>query len=173
MSDANINIPNNAAGGSSQQRDEIIFHTLKTLGARVTELKENIENSATMLPLGVDTDLVVSIKKTINDPISQLLDMKQGVDETVYSFITLIVKKFFENHRDKIQKAFRTETGNDDLHFSIILNEDTDESRESIFDFLRNYKNSNLGKVFPVSFQFIPKHVADRIAIKEIIIDSK
>lgn len=171
MSDTNTNIPNNA--GESRQRDDVIFHALKALDARASELKDSICDSAAMLPLGVDTDLVVFIKKTMEDPIYQLLEMKKGVDEKVVFFISLVMKRFFENHRNKILKAIRTDTKNSDLHFSIVLKDDNAEDREMIFAFLRNYKDSNLGKTFPVHFQFIPKHVADKVLSKEIILETK
>jgi hypothetical protein len=171
MSDTNTNIPNDI--GESRQRDDVIFHALKALDARASELKGSIRDTAAMLPLGVDTDLVVFIKKTMEYPIYQLLEMKKGVDETVVSFISLVIKRFFENHRNKILRAFRTDTKNSDLHFSIVLKDDNAEDREMIFAFLRNYKDSNLGRTFPVHFQFIPKHVADKVLVKEIILETK
>jgi hypothetical protein len=77
---------------------------------------------------------------------------------------------FFENHRDTIEKVFKTETRNNDIYFSIVLKEDNHVDREMIFAFLRDYKSLNHGKAFPVHFQFIPKHVADKVLAKEIIL---
>jgi hypothetical protein len=169
MTEENINKAGNVAN-ELNQRNEIIFHTLKALDARASELKDYISSSVEMLPLGVDTDLVVFIKKTMEDPLAQLLDTKKGLDEAVVSFIILIVKRFFENNRNKIEKAFRTDTTNNDLHFSIVLKEDNHEDRELLFAFLRDYRHTNLGKAFPVHFQFVPKHVADKVMAREILL---
>jgi hypothetical protein len=171
MTDANSNIQNQNTD-QSIYNDQVIYHALKTLDARTDELKEDIKNSAAMLSLGVDTDLLVYIKKALQDPISQLLIAKDNIDSTIISFVVLVIKKFFETHQDKILKVFRTETHNNDLHFSIVLKDDTPLNRESIFSFLRDYKTTKLSDSFPIYFQFVPFTVAHTIQVKEVIIEN-
>jgi rRNA-processing protein FCF1 len=171
MTDVNSDIQDQNTD-QSLPNDQIIYHALKTLDARTDELKEDIKNSATMLSLGVDTDLLVYIKKALQDPISQLLFAKDNIDATITSFVVLVLKKFFETHQDKISKVLRTETYNNDLHFSIILKDDTPSNRESIFSFLRDYKTTKLSDSFPIYFQFVPFTVAHTIQVKEVIIES-
>src|SRR5581483_6336176 len=121
--------------------DETTHYILKALESQVNVLKNEIDVSQSMLPLGVETDLTSFIKKTVQNPLSHLLVMRNDLDSKIGSFITLAVKKFFETHADKIQKAFRTDTGlNTELHYSIVLNEDNSENRKIILSFLRDYK---------------------------------
>jgi hypothetical protein len=153
--------------------DQLIHLMLKAMEIRVDELKSNVKISQEVLPMGIHTDLAALFKKVLEDPITQLLAMKQGMDSSIASLVTRIVKEFFSINLELIEKIAITETGvSSELHFSIVLKEDKRENRAIIFSFLRDYKNTNLWENFPIYFQFVPKEISNKILVKEIIVEN-
>lgn len=173
MSNTNTNKPVSEFS-SSGKGDEIISHILKAMEARVDEVRANIDTSQKMLPFNVDTDLISSIKKLIADPLSQLMPIKQDVDSTIGSLITQVIKQYFSIHQDKIAQALIVETGNNshELHFAIVLKEDTQENRSTVFALLTDYKSTDLWETYPIYFQIVPNHIAAKTPKRAIIFEA-
>ena len=121
--------------------------------------------------LGVDTDLVTTIKQMLDNPISPLLEIKNDVDSSIGEFITLLVKSFLRKHTEIVHKACRTAIDKTtELHFSIVLKEDNSDNRSLIFKWLREYKETPIWEVYPVYFQFVPENIITFVKSKEVII---
>ena len=111
------------------------------------------------------------LKDTIEDPLSPLLEFKNDIDASIGTFITLLVKTFLNKHKDIIDKAIRTDIEiNTELHFSITLKEDNSDNRDIIFEWLRDYKATNIWEIYPVYFQIAPGNIITLIKSKEVII---
>lgn len=151
--------------------DPIIHHILQAVGSRVHELKNNISTSQELLKLGVDTNLTTELRNLLKDPLSKMLSLRVDIDNTISELLTFVITRYFKNHEDIIEKAFRTDTGKNDLHFSIVLKNDNFENREIIFNLLRDYKYStDLWDLLPLYIQFIPIDLVEKIKNKEDII---
>lgn len=149
--------------------DDIIRYILQAVEARVNELKEKVKLSTDVLPLGIHTDLTTQIKQVVEDPLTHLLTTKKNLNSTIASLITTVVKEYFLLHKDKIYKAFITDAPtNNDLHFSIVLNDDNEDDRSLIFSLLRDYKHTNLWESYPIYFQIVPQEICNKINGKEI-----
>jgi hypothetical protein len=164
----------NEASPDPNYRDEIIQSALKILESRVDELKSDIGVSKSMIPLKVDTDLIVGLKKLLSNPLSQLVPAKKNLDETIGGLIKEVVKKYFLLQNDKVQKAVIIENGRNthELYFGIVLKEDNSENRRNIYNFLTDYKETNLWEIFPIYFQVYPSAIAEKLNQKEVIVDN-
>jgi len=145
---------------------------LQALEVRVNEIKHDISVSQEMLPTGAHTDLIINLKKVINDPLSQLTNMRNDIDLTVTSILSRIATQFFSDHKDVVDIVYKTENHHDDLLFCIVLKEDNTANRRKVFSFLRDYKCTNLSETFPIYFQFVSKEIENKLLKKEVILNN-
>lgn len=157
---------------ASPENDQLIHFMLKAVEARVSEMKDKVSVSKEMLPLGVDTDLTVELKKLVANPLSHLFGMKKEMDGAISGLIKLVAKEFFKLHHNKVNRVFVTDTGrNSELHLSIILHENTNEDRSLMYNFLSEYKSTQLWNDFPVYFQIVPPQLEEKVISQEILFE--
>ncbi len=153
----------------SNKRDEEIKFILTMLNNRVDEIKENVLVSSELLNQGIKTSLSSDIEKTIEDPLALMLNVKEDVDCNFEKIADSIIRKLLTHKGELIQKAFKSKVFDHNLHYSIILKEDTFENRENVFHILDAYETTSLSKYFPVDFQFVPLELANEINYLERI----
>jgi hypothetical protein len=154
----------------SQNKDQLIHYMLKAMECRVDEVKNDINFSKQMHPLGVETDLVVTLNNLLQDPLAHLIGFKNDINNTVSAIVVLLLKEYFKSKKDIVEKVYCCDNGsNNNMFFSIVLKQDNYENRTEIFSFLRDYKSSNLWEALPISFQIIPSNIESKLSIKEII----
>ncbi|AEW02213.1 hypothetical protein Niako_5984 [Niastella koreensis GR20-10] len=169
MSDYN-KIPPSTDDLSSGKSDPVISLLLQALDNRADQLKQDIAISQEMVKLGIDTDLIGLIKKVVDNPLNTLMEGRNTLDSHVAGIFTAIIKSYLERHKDKVYKAFRTETKSNDLHFTIILNEDNFENREILLEILVAYHQTQFAELYPIYFQFAPKDLESKIPVKELLL---
>lgn len=155
---------------SSGKSDPVINLLLQALDNRADQLKQDIAISQEMVKLGIDTDLIGLIKKVVDNPMNTLMEGRNSLDYHVAGIFTAVIKSYFARYKDKVYKAFRTETKNNDLHFTIILNEDSFENREALQEFLIGYHQTQFAELYPIYFQFAPKELESKIPVKELLL---
>lgn len=162
-----------ASDKDNPEIDQQIHFMLKAVEARVNEMKNKVTVSQEMLPLGVDTDLTVEFRNILDNPISHLLKMRNEMDTSIGGLIKIIAKEYFKTFTDKISKVCVIDSGlNSELHLYFILKEDNSESRELIYNFLSEYKSTQLWNEFPVYFQIVPPSLKDKISSTEILLEN-
>ncbi len=158
----------------SKQKDQIIHYILKAMECRVDEIKNEIDFSNQMHPLGIETDLIATLNNLVQDPLSHLIGFKNELNNTISAVVILILKEYFKAKNDIVNKVYHCDNGNNNnMLFAIVLTEDTYENRTDIFSFLRDYKASNLWEALPISFQIIPAKIEDKLSIKTEIFPAK
>lgn len=150
-------IKNIAPDQSSSANNEFLYGILEAYNKWLTEKKNQIDFSKTMLGQGAKTDLTMGLESIVNNPLQELCKLSDNVGDLAKSFLDILVKNFLEKKSAIIDTAFRTASKSNDLHYSIILKRDTLENRKSIFSFLNDYEISELSSKFPIYFQFVPK----------------
>jgi hypothetical protein len=154
----------------SQNKDQLIHYMLKAMECRVDEVKNEIDFSKQMHPLGIETDLIVTLNNLVQDPLSHLIVFKNEINNTISSVVILILKEYFKVKNNIVKKVYHCDNGNNNnMLFSIVLTEDNYENRTEIFSFLRDYKASNLWEALPISFQITPANIENKLSIKEEI----
>jgi hypothetical protein len=153
-----------------KSKDQLIHYILKAMECRVEEVKNEIDFSKEMQPLGIETDLTVALNKLVQDPLSHLIGFKNEINNSMSSIVILILTEYFKTKSNIIEKVYQCDNGNNNnMLFAIVLKEDTYENRTEIFSFLRDYKSSNLWEALPVSFQIIPANIEEQLLIKTAI----
>jgi len=71
-------------------------------------------------------------------------------------------------HKNLIQEVLKTKSDSD-LHYCIVLREDTFENRNKVFSILDIYDGIEFSSLFPVEFQFIPADLVSKIEFTEKI----
>lgn len=169
MSDSNKIIPP-ADDLSSGKLDPVIHLLLQALDSRADQLKQDIAISQEMVKLGIDTDLIGLIKKVVDNPMNTLLEGRNTLDTHIAEILTEVVKSFLTRHKDIIHKAFRTETKNNDLHFTIMLIDDSFDNRDTILEFSISYHQTQFAELYPIYFQFAAKELESKIPVKELLL---
>jgi len=154
----------------TQTKDQLIHYMLKAMECRVDEVKNDIDISKQMHPLGVETDLIKTLNNLVEDPLSHLIGLKNDINNTISSVVMLILKEYFKSKSDIVKNVYHCCNGNNNnMLFAIVLTEDNYENRTEIFSFLRDYKSSNLWEALPISFQIVPSDIENKLTIKEAI----
>ncbi|MGI9192773.1 MAG: hypothetical protein ACR2IL_11695 [Chitinophagaceae bacterium] len=152
----------------TESNDQLIHNMLKAMESRVDEVKNEIDFSRQMHPLGVETDLIKTLNKLVDDPLSHLIGLKNDISNTIRAVVILILKEYFKSKKSIVKKAYLyNNEHNHNMLIGINLTEDNYENRSDIFSFLRDYKSSNLWEALPITFQIIPSDIEHKINIKE------
>lgn len=126
-----------------------------------------VDFSAQLLESGAKTSLSESIENSLNNPIAAISQLNNSIDQNIKAFINKMVIGYLKQHANLINGAYRTKTTNDDLHYCIVLNDDTTENRCVLFDFFDQYEEIDFSSKFPVYFQFVPDYLINKISTSE------
>lgn len=102
-----------------------------------------------------DFDFIFKISDTLDNQVKTILDK--------------FIKSFLQKHKTIIASAYRSKTSLNDLHYSIVLQEDTVENRKEIFAFFEKYDLLDISTKYPVYFQFVPVELVDKIRYTEAL----
>lgn len=152
----------------TETNDQLIHNMLKEMEYRVDEVKNEIDISRQMHPLGVETDLIKTINNLVEDPLSHLIGFKNDISNTINGVLILILKEYFKTKKNIVKKAFLCNNeNNQNMLIAIHLIDDNYDNRTEIFSFLSDYKSTNLWEALPISFQIIPANIEHKLHIKE------
>lgn len=160
MGNATINITNDS---KISQLKALLY----LLQSNLEELKDEVDMSYELLKVGEKTELLKKLEEKINNPIEDLLQFSNTIDAQVRQILHKIIQGLFKKNSDIIDKVYKTRSSINDLHYSIVLREDTMENRNVLFDFLNKFDFDNLNQKHNIYFQFIPAHLIDKIKFSE------
>lgn len=152
------------------KKEKQLTAILYLLQSKLEEYSNEVEKSYALLKIGEKADLTQEIESSINDPFGAMSKMTSNIDNNIKSIIDVFVKAFFKGKNDLILKAYKSHTSLNDLHYSIVLKEDSFENRNSIFEFYDKFDLQEVSYKCPVYFQFTPIELVDRIKVKEEIV---
>jgi hypothetical protein len=140
---------------------------LYLLQTNLEEFKDEVDRSYELLKLGEMTELSSKIENTLSNPIDNVFQVSSNIDTQVKYIVDKFVRSFLNKNKTIISSAYRSKTSLNDLHYSIVLNEDNLENRNSIFDFLDKYDLLDIANKYPVYFQFVPAELINKINFSE------
>lgn len=158
----NIKIPTSADQKLGQLK--AILYLLQT---NLEEFKDEVDRSYELLKLGEMTELSSKIENTLSNPIDNVFHVSNNIDTQVKYIVDKFVKSFLAKNKSIIAGAYRSKTSLNDLHYSIVLNDDNIKNRNSIFDFLDKYDLLDIANKYPVYFQFVPSELINKINFSE------
>ena len=132
------------------------------------ELFDEVELGKTLTELNISNSFTDLLDGAIQNPLATSLKGFVALETSIYQMIDIVVKSFLKSKKRLIESAFKSFEGNE-LHYCIILKQDTITNRGKLYEFLDKYAENNIEHKFPVSFQFIPKNLAEKLTIKERI----
>lgn len=136
---------------------------LYLLQTHLETFSNEVDRSYALNNIGEKTPLINDIEKMIKDPVSGILDLSSNIDNKLKKIIEKVVISYLTHKSEIIEVAFKTKTMSDDLHYTIVLKEDNNENRNSIFDFFDSFDMNELSKNHPVYFQFVRKDLIGKI----------
>ena len=128
-----------------------------------------VERSDALLKVGEKTTLSKQIEEQLNNPMKAIFSVSSNIDQQVKQLVERYVKNYLQTKAAVIHSVYQTKTNLNDLHYSIVLKEDSTENREQIFGFLDEYDLFNFSHRYPVYFQFVSIDLIDKIHVKEAI----
>lgn len=142
---------------------------LYLLQTNLEEFKDEVDRSYELLKVGEKTDLSKKIENTIEDPIYSIFKLSSNIDNQIKEIIDRIVKSFLKDNSHIIQIAYRTKTSLNDLHYSIVLKNDSMDNRNKIFEFFDRFDLLDISSKYPVYFQFVPIELIQNILVNEMV----
>lgn len=136
---------------------------LYLLQSHLEGFKAEVDNGYELLKIGEKTGLAKEIEETIDDPLGRIFGISTEIEAQAKSIIDRIVQGFLKSKSNSIETAFRTKTSMNDLHYCIVLKDDTMENRAEIFDFYDRYDLLDISARYPVDFQFVPANLIGKI----------
>lgn len=153
----------------AEQRIGQLKAILYLLQTNLEEFKDEVERSYELLKVGEKTDLSKKIENSLDNPFEEVFAMSAKLDDQVKFVVDRIVKGFLQNNQQIISTAYKSATPQNDLHYSIVLKNDTIENRNTVFEFFDKFDQLDISQKMPVYFQFTPQRLADKIISKEEI----
>ena len=155
----------------SSSADSIFLNSILDAYANfLDKKKEELDLSKFMLNNGAKTELAIGFENMAKDPIGEMFTLTSKIEDLTKEILNKIVKGFFASKSELIETAFKTETSTNDLHYCIVLKEDSPAKRIELYSFLSNYELFEYAIRFPIYFQIVPKDLQVNIPIKEEII---
>ena len=131
---------------------ELVLEVLKLF---VVEFDGNINLSKEMLGTGAMTALSDQIGQTIENPLHAMFRVSNDIDNNIKRLINQITVAFLRQKKDIINDAYVSKTPDNSLYYSLVLNKDDFNSRDSIFSFYDKYDLLEISSKYPVHFQFM------------------
>jgi hypothetical protein len=140
---------------------------LYLLQTSLEEFKDEVDRSYELLKVGEKTKLSKSIENKLNDPISNIFDLSKNINARVNEIVHRMVRDFMAQNKAYVKKVFQTRASSNDLHYAIVLKNDTIENRAKFFEFFDAYDLLEISSTQQVYFQFMPLDLAGKIEIHE------
>lgn len=142
---------------------------LYLLQTNLEEFKDEVDSSYELLKIGEKTSLSKKIEQKMDNPIKDIFEFSSKIDNQVNYIIDKVVRGFLKKNSNIVERAFKTKSNLDDLHYSILLKDDNIDNRTKMFSFLDNFDLMDISQKHPIYFQFIPKQIIDKINYNEEI----
>jgi len=161
-------------GGSVEAQNGGLAAILFLLQREIENLKEDVDSSYELFTkAGVLTEFSKGIKDILDNPFGGVLAASENVDRQVRDLIHALVVSYFKYKAKKgiVLSAYRTKipAGNS-LHYSVVLNQDTSDSRQDLMEFFDVYFTLGIEQKFPVTFQFVPEHLLSKVNTSEKLV---
>lgn len=152
---------------SSDRNIEGLKNALNLLKIFLDDFQETLSTSQELLEFGAKTQFLTELEKTISkNPMQNLYDLSNSIDEKVKSIIDKVVVTHLVKNNKIIVNAFSTRTYDNALHYSIVLKEDNFDNREIIYSFFDKYDTGDFSSKYPVYFQITPPELLEKIQNK-------
>lgn len=152
------------------EKNEKLSAVLILLKDVLKDMSYEVDASSKLLEVGLKTDLSKKVESELDkNPIERIFTTYSVIDNSVKNILNKIFIEFLKNKSHLISKAFRTKTTLNDLHYSIVLNEDTMENRVEIYSFLDEYDLIEGAIGHPIYIQFIPSSLIEKLENSESI----
>ncbi|WP_315816882.1 hypothetical protein [Paraflavitalea speifideaquila] len=135
---------------------------LYLLQNKLEEFKEEVDRSYELLKIGELTELSKKIEATLSNPVDSVFHVSNNIDDQVKHIIDKFVNSFLRIKKPLITAAYRSKTSLNDLHYSIVLNDDNITNRNKVFDFFDKYDLLDISSKYPVYFQFVPIELVEK-----------
>jgi hypothetical protein len=162
MNKAETAISSTDQSGSSVKEIQSILYLLQE---SIERLKNEADRSYALFEVGTKTPLTKKIEDFVKNPLKGIIESSSTIDIQVKSLISRLVEQFFISKNDILRNVFLTKNPTNDLHYSIVLKNDTIENRASIFLFFELYNQLDMYYRYPIFFQFVPEGLLDKINI--------
>lgn len=151
---------------------DVLQEFLKQYDIFLGEHQSQVKLGGHMLELGTKTELVQQFEGFIQNPLKAMVDIKARADESIITFVEGMIKHFMFKMKESnlVSSAYKRENSGNDLHYNIVLSNDTFESRDIIFSFLNFYSCMDMAEKIHVHFQIVPREYIEKIPAAEPII---
>jgi hypothetical protein len=127
---------------------------LFALQAFLEEEIGKVEAAYALNEIGEKTELTKKLEKLIDRPLDHIYETSNQIDNEVLKVLYKLVERYLKAHKDKINSAYYYKS---DLvsHFSIVLDKDTEENRDCLYEFLDSYEEEKISRRYPIIFNFL------------------
>lgn len=150
MMDSNIQDKLNASG-------DIPKEEFQKLLEMVADMMKNLHHEATVSAelneMDITSEWAEEIKTWFDSPVKSSYEALQSLESSIRDMIHDQFMSFINSHADRIDKIFRV--SEHQLHYAIILKEDSIDDEAVIIEFKMNYDESPVSRRFPLILSFV------------------
>lgn len=148
---------------ASEKKLKQLQTILYLLQSHLEDFKDEVDRSYALLEIGEKTEFTKRIEKRLSDPLGDIANISDEIDQQVKGIINSLVKNFFERNKDLIEFVLISNTSLNHIHYSIVLKDDNIDNRNQIFSFLDKFDLLDIATKYPIYFQFVPVELVDKI----------
>ena len=144
--------------GKATKKDEFAELFFSTVTTGLTDVLKTVKESRNFyFNLGIEDNLAQAIGKFIEDPLSVVSENHAKQIETISHLLEHGVEKFIAAHNQVIDSAYKTNESENELHYAVVLKNESLKTRKVFYDFLNEYDSKPISKQFPINFEFVPQ----------------
>jgi hypothetical protein len=139
-----------------EKRNGEIKAILYFLQSHLEEFLDEADKSYDLLDkIGEKTQLTKAIEDALDNPLIGILKANSTINLQVIEIFKKAISHGIATHKDIVEAAYFQKRLGREMRFFIVLKEDTEENRATLFSILSSYDETALQDLNPAYFHFI------------------
>lgn len=148
---------------------EITHNELQQVLEMVRDMMGEIHHEASagaeLHGMNIANEWADSIKAIFSAPVKSSYEALQSIEKSIRDMIHEQILEFLHSKHDLIQNVYRVSANQ--LHYAIVLKEDTIDNEAEIIEFKMNYDETPVSQKIPVIFSFVDEELLEGAQIQE------
>lgn len=147
---------------------KIVTGVLMALEGVFSEATNKVSDSLALYDIGTETEIVKTIKKTIQSPLSNITQVYDSIHKTVNDLKARLIISFVKARGKLVDFAAYTHDENA-THVFLGLKKDSEDDRDEFYSLLNSYESNKISNSFPIIFHFINRELLGEVCNVQMI----
>lgn len=136
--------------------DAVLREALKEIKSFLTSMQQDVCTSSMLLDCNIKDSFSQFLDEVIKDPMKSSYEALALLESSILSLLNDSVIGYFKSNADTVKEAYKLKNSGSLLHYSVVLKDNSTNSKKILYRFLSSYENAPYSNRFQIIFQNIP-----------------